>query len=137
MCFSSLAREDRLRDVPVRLPLKSRVKLAKNAIVFPASWVCSPARSSSHLFLVAPEEGLRMAGEWGAHQVEKALQKEVQQTGGAGQAALLADSLLHLPFSLKHFPPTNMMKFKTNITVKLSCQPWMCSRMTEEIAPSA
>lgn len=82
-----------------------------------------------------------MAGEWGgageAHQVEKALQKEIQQTGGTGQAAPLADSLPHLPFSLKHFPPTNMIKFKTNITVKLSCQPRMCSRMTEEIAPSA
>lgn len=44
-----------------------------------------------------------MAREWAAQQVEKALQREVPQTEGAGRAAPLPDSLPHLPFSLKHF----------------------------------
>lgn len=62
-----------------------------------------------------------------------------EQTGGAGRAAPPC-SLPHLPFSLKRFPATNTVKFKTNITVKPSCQPREqpgCNGVAEGIAPLA
>ena len=56
----------------------------------------------------------------------------VEQAGGAGRATPLPASLPHLPFSLKRFPLTNTVKFKTNITVKPSCQPREQTRVRRE-----
>lgn len=106
---------------------------------FLASWVCSPAGSPDPCPSWLSRRSVRGL-EQGADQVERALQREVQQTRGAGLAAPLHDSLPHLPFSLKQSSPTSMMKFKMNITVQLSGPPRVqprCIRMAEETAPSA
>lgn len=85
---------------------------------------------------MAAAEDLPVAGSQGGGtlQAPRALQRGVEQTGGAGHAAPLP----HLPFSLKHFPPTNIVKFKTNITIKPSHQPWEqagYNSVAEEIPP--
>lgn len=67
-------------------------------------------------FLCGSSRGSACGWVRGTHQVEGTLHRVVQQTGG---------TLGRLPLYLTHCltcpSPTNIIKFKTNITVKVSC----------------
>ena len=104
--------------------------MAKTPIIVPASWVRSPARCPWHPFSVALAKGLHTVGGVGSSPGRENPPEGVSAAWGAGGQPPLPDSLPHLPLPSKHFPPTNIIKFKTNITVKPSCQPWRnhCAR---------